>query len=59
MVAPTAWGTSRGSIAWTERADVIAVVENLADERMRPRKIAALLGLKTGEVLTILRRTGR
>jgi hypothetical protein len=46
-------------IDWTARPDVIAVVEDLADEGQRPGKIARTLGLTRGEVLTVLRRTGR
>jgi hypothetical protein len=46
-------------VAWTDRPDVIAVVEDLADEGMRPRRIARTFGLTAGEVLTILRRSGR
>jgi hypothetical protein len=46
-------------VAWTDRADVIAVVEDLADGGERPRRIARTFGLTADEVLTILRRSGR
>ena len=46
-------------VPWTDRPDVVTVVEDLADEGMRPGKIARTLGLRRGEVVTILRRTGR
>jgi hypothetical protein len=46
-------------ICWTEQSDVIAVVEDLADEGLRPGKISRTLGLSRAEVVTILRRTGR
>jgi hypothetical protein len=46
-------------IAWTDRDDVRLVVEDLADERMRSRKIARMLGLRRDEVLGLLRRFGR
>jgi hypothetical protein len=39
--------------------DVVTVVEDLADEGMRPRRIARTFGLTAEEVLTILRRSGR
>jgi hypothetical protein len=53
------WAPIAEPIAWTDRPDVVAVVEDLSDERMRPRKIAATLGLTSAEVIEILRRTGR
>jgi hypothetical protein len=43
----------------TAREDVRLVVEDLADEGMRPRRIARKFGLTADEVLTILRRSGR
>jgi hypothetical protein len=46
-------------IASTDRPDVISVVEDLADDGMRPGKISRTLGLTRVEVLVILRRTGR
>jgi hypothetical protein len=46
-------------IRWIDRPDVVAVVEDLADERWRPGRIAGALGLTRSEVITILRRTGR
>jgi hypothetical protein len=53
------WAPLDLPVAWTDRRDVIAVVEDLADEGMRPGKIARTLGLRPDEVLTILRRSGR
>jgi hypothetical protein len=46
-------------VPWTEMPDVIAVVEDLADEKNSVRKISRLLGLSRTEIVTILRRTGR
>ena len=46
-------------VAWTDRADVIAVVEDLADEGVRPRRIARTFGLTADEVLTVLRKSAR
>jgi hypothetical protein len=46
-------------IRWIDRPDLVAVVEDLADERWRPGRIAGALGLTRDEVITILRRTGR
>jgi|ERR687891_385634 hypothetical protein len=46
-------------VAWTRRADVITVVEDLADEGKKVGQIARMLGLSRNEVTTILRRTGR
>ena len=46
-------------VAWTDRPDVVSAVEDLADEGMRPRRIARTFGLTADEVLTILRRSGR
>jgi hypothetical protein len=53
------WAPLDMPVAWTDRADVITVVEDLADEGMRPRRIAQKFGLTAEEVLTILRRSGR
>ena len=39
--------------------DVVTLVEDLADEGMRPGQISRSLGLTRAEVITILRRTGR
>jgi hypothetical protein len=44
---------------WIDMADIVTLVEDLADEGMRPGRISRLLGLTTAEVVTILRRTGR
>jgi hypothetical protein len=46
-------------IRWIDRHDVVTVVEDLSDERRRPRWIAGTLGLTRAEVITVLRRTGR
>jgi hypothetical protein len=46
-------------IAWVDRPDVVTVVEDLADEGWRPRRISRTLGLTRAEVFTVLRRTGR
>jgi hypothetical protein len=46
-------------IFWIDQIDVITVIKDLADEGMRPRRISSMLGLTTGEVCTILQRTGR
>jgi hypothetical protein len=46
-------------VAWTDRPDVVTVVEDLAGEGWRPGRIARTLGLSRVEVVTILRRTGR
>jgi hypothetical protein len=46
-------------VAWVDRLDVSTVVEDLAHEGMRRGKISRMLGLTSGEVLAILRRTGR
>jgi TubC N-terminal docking domain len=53
------WAPLDMPVAWTDRADVITVVEDLADEGMRPRRIARTFGLTAEEVLTVLRRSGR
>jgi hypothetical protein len=53
------WAPVAEPIAWTERPAVIAVVEDLADERWRPGRISRSLGLTRDEVIEILRRTGR
>jgi hypothetical protein len=53
------WAPLDLPVAWTDRPDVIAVVEDLADEGIRPRRIARTFGLTADEVLTILRRSGR
>ena len=53
------WAPIDVLVAWTDRPDVVAVVEDLADEGMRPRRIARTFGLTADEVLMILRRTGR
>jgi hypothetical protein len=51
--------TSDSAAAWTDRPDVITVVEDLFRERWKPRRIARTLGLTLDEVVTILRRSGR
>ena len=62
---PEPWGNDPAEvhnwqpIDWTNRPDVIAVVEDLADERWRPGRISRSLGLTRDEVIAILRRTGR
>jgi hypothetical protein len=45
--------------AWVDRPDVVTVVEDLADEGMRPGRISRTLGLTRAEVVTVLRRAGR
>ena len=44
---------------WIDMPDVVTLVEDLADEGMRPGQISRSLGLTRAEVITILRRTGR
>jgi hypothetical protein len=51
--------TDKRSLRWIDRQDVIATVEDLADEGMRPGRIARTLGLRRAEVVTVLRRIGR
>lgn len=46
-------------VAWVDMPDVITVVEDLADQGMKPGRISRELGLSRIEVVTILRRTGR
>jgi hypothetical protein len=46
-------------VAWVDMPDVVTVVEDLADEGMKPGRISRELGLSRPEVVTILRRTGR
>jgi TubC N-terminal docking domain len=53
------WAPLDAPIAWTDRPDVVAVVEDLADEGMRPRKIARTFGLTVDEVLVVLKGAGR
>lgn len=53
------WAPVDMPVAWTDRPDVITVVEDLADSGMRPRRIARTFGLTADEVITILKRTGR
>jgi hypothetical protein len=44
-------------LPWAERADLIAVVRDLADENLPPLRISRELGLTVAEVIKILRRT--
>ena len=53
------WAPLDAPVAWVDMPDAVTVVEDLADEGMRPRKIARTLGLTVDEVLVVLRRTGR
>jgi hypothetical protein len=43
-------------INWTERPDVITVVDDMFRARWHPQRISRTLGLTADEVLTILRR---
>jgi hypothetical protein len=52
------WAPLDVPVAWTNRPDVITVVEDLANG-LGPRRIAKTFGLTADEVLTILRSTGR
>jgi hypothetical protein len=44
---------------WIDRPDVVTVVEDLADEGLRPGAISRLLGVSRAEIITILRKSGR
>jgi TubC N-terminal docking domain len=52
------WAPLDQPVVWTERPDVITVVEDFSDEGMRPGRISRELGLTCAEVITILRKTG-
>jgi hypothetical protein len=49
------WAPLEGVVAWVDRPDVRLVVEDLANEGQRPRRIVRDLGLHLDEVRTILR----
>jgi hypothetical protein len=44
---------------WIDRPDVVALVEDLADEGKKPGQISRTLGLSRAEIFTVFQRTGR